>query len=745
MKYIIKFRHIIFGLAIVLFVIGIFMITKVKINYDGTVYLPDNTNTKQALVVMEKEFGNYGACEVMVDNISQLEAQSVFQSLNETEGIRQAEFYANQEGYYQNNKALYKIIFNSGTYDDETNETLDRIKTLLADYDIYLRGESVTSIAYNNVLQDEIIKIVAILLPIVLIILFLMTTSWIEPLLFVIVVLVAVLINMGTNVFFPSVSYMTHATCGILQLALCMDYAVMMLSSYKAAREKTDDVKKAVKIASRESFLPVLASMLTTVAGFVALLFMKYTIGFDVGIVLIKGTLLSFAATFLLMPGLIVIFAKLLEKTKHRSIFRQVKMTYKFLYKTRFILPVAAVILIGVCFFVQQKNTFDYSETKIVYESPTLGVDYNKIKDTFGFNNNLVILVPKGLEKEAALMEELQPLLTEVEAKTVITPLIFYTPYTKMEFTNLLRSFGADQEAIDGLSSIFDLMIINSGGTKTTFSVVEMVEFVQTTAFLTDEQKAELEPFVIMMNQAKAELEGTEYDRFLIVTDMASECDEAFKFIDDVETIVLKHYEEYYLLGDSVGIKDVKTIIDSDYWKITIITVVLVFVIILFSFRNIFIPIFLVFLILGATWINMSVPVLLGTNLLYVGYIVVSSIMLGATIDYAILYTHKYQEKRLIYDNKIQAMEEAFFEAKHTVLTSGLILIFAGYSLGFISTIPSVAVFGSLIGRGAIASVVLVLFVLPQILFVCDKIVVKKNKKEIITEDNIEKKEESLE
>jgi len=726
MKFIIRFRHIILSIFIVLFIVGILLITQVKINYDGSSYLPSDSNTKQALVVMNDEFGNYGACEIMVDDISQIEALEIYQNLIQTQGIRQVEFYPNQYDYYHDSKALFKIVFEGETYDLTTEETLDAIKLLLVEHNVYMRGEVINAIEYNNVLQDEIIKIILILLPIILIILFLATTSWIEPFLFIIVVLFAVIINMGTNAFFPSVSYMTHATCGILQLALCMDYAVMMLHSYKEAKLVTENSKDAIKLATRKSFIPILSSVLTTVAGFVALLFMQYTIGFDVGIVLIKGTLISFIATFLLMPGLIVMFAKLIEKTKHRSIFRPMKRTYTFLYKTRFIMPILAIILIAFSFFVQQKNTFDYSETKIVHESPTLGVDYKAMKEEFGLNNNLVILVPKDFEKESLMMAELTFLLETVETKSVVTPLIFHTPYTKLEFTTLLSGFGLDQDSINSLSNIFDLM--QSVEMKSTFSIVEMVDFIQETNLLSPEVKTALEPFIFQMNQARSELEGSLYNRFIITTNLEAESDAAFTFIDEVEIIVSNNFEEYYLLGDSVGIRDIKTIIDADYWKVTIITAVLIFIIILFSFKNIIIPFVLILLILGAAWINMSIPVLLNTNLLYLGYIIVSCIMLGATIDYAILYTHKYREKRLIY-NKIESMEQAFNESKHTVLTSGLILIGAGYALGILSSIPSIAVFGSLIGRGAIASVILVLFVLPQALLIFDKVVIQKKPK----------------
>ncbi len=527
---------------------------------------------------------------------------------------------------------------------------------------------------------------------------------------------------MGTNALFPSISYMTHATCGILQLALCMDYSVMMLHSYKEERLLRKEPLEAIIYASKKSFIPIIASMATTVAGFIALLFMQYRIGFDVGIVLIKGTLISFATTFLLMPGLILMFAKVIEKTRHQSIFKPLKRTYNFLLKSRFVMPVLGLLVIGFAFFMQTKNNFIYSENNIVYESPTLGESYEAMRDEFGINNPIVIIVPKDLVKQGALVQDLTTLASNPIEVTTTGPFLFYSPYTKEEFLGILTSFGAGQEAAS-IGQIFDLMAFSTG--RNTFSIVEMVAFIQETPLITPENKAPLAPFIGQMQGALASFEGLEYDRIIVTTHFEPESEEAFSYLTSLEEKVALHFDEYYLLGESVGIFDIKNIIDNDYWKVTIITIVLIFVIILFSFQNFLVPVILIILILGSTWINMALPAIMGSNLLYIGYIIVSCIMLGATIDYAILYTHKYRENRETMD-KTTSLQLAFQEAKHTVFTSGLILIGAGYTLGWVSSIPSIAVFGSLIGRGAITSVVLVLFVLPQTLLIFDKIITKK-------------------
>lgn len=732
MKLIVHLRHYILGLFLALTVAGLFFIPQVTINYDGSSYLPEESNTKKALVVMDEEFGVYGACEVMVENISLMEAVELASELSALNGIQQVTFIPTQETYFHDEKALYQITFDSGNYDEETKTTLKALKDKLTTHDVYFRGESIDSIAYSSVIESEILKIILILVPIVLIILFMATSSWIEPLLFIIVVLISVVINMGTNAFFPSISYMTHATCGILQLALCMDYTVMMIHAYKKEKESGLSAKEAVRKAGRASFIPILSSMLTTVAGFVAILFMKYKIGMDIGLVLIKGTLISFAATFLLMPGLIVIFDKLIERTAHKSIFRPMKATFNFIFKTRYVMPVLALALIGFAFAVQQENEFVFSEHKIVSESPTLSASYDKIETAFGLNNTLVILTPHDIGKEGAFLEGLTPILKDIEVKSLISPLLFHQLNTKEELSGFLAANGLDPMAIAGIGQIFDMM---QGATlRASFSIVEMVDFIKETPYIPEEQKVAFTPFISEMEAARSALEGPNYDRIILVTDFEAENDEVFAFLDLVDEVAREHLDSYYLLGESVGVRDVKTIIEKDYWKVTIITIVLIFIILLLSFKNLAIPVILLIVILGATWINMAAPVILGENLLYIGYVIVSCIMLGATIDYAILYTHQYRTHRLTVCKK-EAMALAFTEAKHTVLTSGFILVGAGFTLGFVSTIPSISVFGSLIGRGALSAIILVLFVLPQTLLIFDCWITGKNRfmpKEVI-------------
>ncbi len=735
MKFIIKYRFIILGLFILLFVGGGILIPSVKLNYDPSEYLSEDMPTKQAILVMNEEFGNQGYCEVMAEGVTSADAGQVYGKLMNIEGIKNVEFNPSDPNFYKDGNALYKVSFPTGNYEEETDDAISEIKVILEDFNIYLRGESVSAIEYNNIVQKEIIKIIIFLLPIVLIILFMLTTSWIEPLLFIIIIGLSVVINMGSNFFFGEISYMTHLSCGILQIALCMDYAVIMLHSYKNNKINSTTPTEAVIKASKESFIPILSSMLTTVAGFSALMFMRYKIGLDIGSVLVKGTLISFAATFLVMPGLIIMFAKLIDKSEHKSILIPFKSTFKFINKTKIIMPIIAIVLIGFAFIAQTKNSFIYSENNIVSESGAIGKNFKKIKNTFGTNNDFVILVPHKTEtsqvdtmKESEFIIKLNMMLAEKEytPKSQMSALLFYTPYTKAEFTGFLGGLGIVGEEAAQILNIFELMQYQFE--RTSFTILEMKTFIIATDLLTPEQKTAFLPFTAQIDGTLIELESENYHRIIFTIDIPIESDKTFELVNDIHELSEEHYgDKYYMLGESIGINDMKAVMNKDYIRVTIITIILIFIIILISFRKITIPLLLIILIEGAIWINMAIPAIMGSDLLYVGYIIVGCIMLGATIDYAILYTHRYSENRQIYDKK-EAMRISFEESKTTVLTSGLILTFAGFTMALASTIPSISVFGTLIGRGAIVSIIVVLFVLPQTMLLFDKFVTKKDK-----------------
>lgn len=729
MRFILKYKFLILGLYLIITIIFGFLITKVQINYDATKYLGNDIKTKDALMILDQEFGLNGNADILIKNTTPQEALNIYKDLSMINGVKCIDFDINSELSYLNNNALFKVVFENDNYHNQTKISIKQIEEKLDDYEFYLSGESIEAIKYSEVLQKEIIKIIIILIPIVLIILFLTTTSYIEPFLFIIVILFSVIINMGSNIIFPNISYMTHATCGILQLAICMDYSVILLHSYRTHKPLYDSPTEAMVKATKKSFIPIFSSALTTMGGFTAIMFMKYRIGFDIGIVLTKGTLISLISTFLLMPGLIIMFDKLLLKTKHQNLFKSNLFHHKLILKTKYVIPIFTLLLIMISFFIQRNNKFAYSEIAIVNESKVLSESNEQIRNTFGINNDFMILIPKELsDKEPLLLANIQSLANRenVNLKKVNSITYLNNKLDAISFEYFLRTYQVDDEAINEILQIFNLMKLTLG--EETFSLLEFSEFVSTTLLIPVEEKIKLTPLLSVLNQNVDLLVSNHYHRIIFTVDLEIEHINTFFFIDKLNDTINEEISSYYLLGQSVAIYEMKQVVDKDLVNTSILTIIIVFIIILISFKSLFIPFILVLLIQGAIMINMSIPYLTNENLLIIGYIIVSSIQLGSTVDYGILYANRYLDNRLLLSYP-KAINQSLNETKMTVLTSGLILIIAGFTLGLVSTIPSIAVFGKLIGRGGLISTILVLFALPQTLLLADKILTQRNQK----------------
>ncbi|MGD9605468.1 MAG: RND family transporter [Bacilli bacterium] len=726
MNKILKWRYIVIAFFGLLFILSAILFGFVKINYDNSKYLPDSEPTKQALIALKEEFGFNGLAQVMVKDVTATEADTLAYQLSQIGNVKSVVFNKNDINNFKDEQALMMITFEDDNYSESTKQALEDLKLLLVNEDFYLGGESVLVNRYSEVIQEEIFKILAFIIPIIIIILFFTTSSWIDPLLFLIVVAVSVIINMGSNIIFPNISYMTHATCGILQLALCMDYSVMLMHSYKKHLNQNNDPKAAIIQATKASFMPILGSALTTITSFVVLMFMRYGIGWDIGVVLAKGTIISLITSLLLMPCLLLVFANLIKKTSHRYLIKPNPKIIKTLIKGKWVLPLLAFILIGVSFYWQNKNNFIYGELTIAQESSEVGTEQTIINEAFGIRNQTVILIPKNEStKEATLITAIQSdaFTNSYEIKEITSVTIFDQPFNRIAFQAFLVNSQVDSTQQTGILTVFDMMQLELQQNQ--FSINEMITYITNTNLLTNEQKQQFQPFFAQITAVKNQLISTNYHRLLLTVSLPSESEETFAFVQRLRTILDDTFiEQTHIIGESIAISDMKEVVKSDYQKVSFITMAFIFLIIALSFVSISVPLLLVLLIEGAILINMAIPAFLNQNLLYIGYIIVSCIQLGATIDYGILYANRYLYYRADQDPK-QSTFSAFEDSKTTVLTSGLILIIAGYLLGWVSSIPSIAVFGTLIGRGALISTLLVLFVLPETFVLFDKLIFK--------------------
>lgn len=759
-NFIVRFRYIFLGLWGVLLVGSVIMIPFVNINYDTTEYLPESTRTAQSLQVMKDEFGLIGQASLMLENVSIKQTVNVKHHIKAIDGVseviwldtfiaaipdidvddieRVAQYIEDNlptltsvpgvDQFYKNGSSLLQIMFENKDHDTETKVAIEEIratlKRILLPSQTFAMGGTAMSAYYTRTLtESEVFKITLYVLPIILLILIIFTSSWAEPILFLVVVGASVLVNMGTNLFLPSISFLTNSTASLLQLAISMDYAIFLLHQYTKERESGLDKIEAMKNAMSKSFLSIGSSMLTTTAGFIALMFMRYTFGLDLGIVMVKGIILSLLGTFTLMPPLIILADNLLVKTKHKPFFPKLGGLTKYIVKLRYVLPALMLLIAVPTFIAQRENNFLYGEAAMsVSPGSEPALEIKKIEDTFGKSNMLVILAPNDetinsrgtndLEQQVMLIEELERNL-RVYGPTIQA----YATLDKMiNFVDFIKIIAGEQLLPPWLEDLID-----------GFEVIDK-EFIEN----------------YIPEDFKNMLESENYSRIIISINTDSESERAFEAVKIIETTVnqfeINFSKPLYLVGMTSSVLEIKEIVEVDFIFVNLLSIALVFIILLASFRSLSIPVILVLCIELSIWINMTIPFLQGSWLIFIGYIIVSSIQLGATIDYGILFTQNYLRSRET-RGRSDSIRYSLDNSGHSILTSSLILTSAGYSLKFFSSVQGVAALGELIGRGAALSGFLVIFLLPQLLYLFDKTILKTTWKLKFKEDTLPKKE----
>ena len=679
---ILKYKKSILVFFILATVISLFTSSMVNINYNIMDYLPEEAPSTKALDVMNEEYDK-GAANVRVvlkdvsivdalkykEKIKKVDGVDDIQWLDDVVNIKEPLELQNQdtiESWYKNNEALFSITVN----EDKEESAIDDIGEIIGENGM-ISGSAVNIVFAQETTEKELIKMMVILIPIILIILFLTTSSWFEPVLFLSTIGIAIIINSGTNLILGEISFVTKAAGSILQLAVSMDYSIFLLHRFSEFRNEGLAVKEAMKEAILKSVSSILSSGLTTVVGFAALIVMKFKIGPDMGFVMLKAICLSLISVLVLLPVLALYCYKLIDKTQHKSFMPKFNKFAKVSYKFRHISIILFLLLLIPCFLAQQNNSFSYGASEIYSdESTKIGHDTAAINKEFGKTNPLVLMVPKGdLVSERALCDEL--------------------------------------ENIDKITSIT--------------SYAQTVGITIPTEYVPDD--------------TLSQLISDNYSRFIIVANVKVEGDETFALIDEIRNLAYKYYDDsYYFLGESVNTLDLKETIEDDNKKVNAISIIAIMIILLLTFKSLSLPIILVLVIEFSIWSNLTFNYFIGNDVFYIAYLIISSIQLGATIDYAILFTNRYIENRETM-NKKEATQATISTTTVSILTSASILATAGIILGEISTNSIIAQLGILVGRGAILSLILVLFVLPALLMLLDKLIAKttkKNKGEIL-------------
>lgn len=746
-EFIVDKRNLFFLIYIIALVFCIFSRNWVKVENDVTKYLPDSTETRQGLTVMNDQFVTYGTAQVLLANISYDRAQEAADMIEDINGVTSVTF-DNTEDHYKGTSALLDVTFDGEEEDQISIDAMNEIKDKLTGYDVYYS----TSVANDDSanLESEMQVVTAIAAVIIVVVLLLTSKSYAEVPVLLITFIAAALLNMGTNFLLGTISFISNSVTIVLQLALAIDYAIILCHRYTEERENLP-AREATITALSKAIPEISSSSLTTVSGLLALAFMQFKIGEDLAVVLIKAIILSLLSVFTLMPGLIMVFSKWMDKTVHKNLIPSISAVGKFAIKTKYIIPpiFAAVIIVACVFANMCPYCFSTGSTSTPRKSEST-IAQEKIDSTFGSRNMIALVVPAGnYEAEKNLLADLDA-CDEVKSTQGLANTEAMDGYmltdslTPREFSELV---GLDYEVAQLLYSAYAINqenygeVINSSS-KYSVPLIDMFEFLldeidKGYVTLEGDLKDQMDDLSGQLDKALLQLKTDDYSRLVVYLNLPEEGDETFAFLDRVHEMMAKYYtDNYYVVGNSTSDYDLSSSFSRDNLVISILSALFVIIILLFTFKSAGLPVLLILVIQGSIWINFSFPYLMDSPLYFLGYLVVNSIQMGANIDYAIVISSRYDELKKELPIK-EAIIETLNQAFPTIITSGSILAAAGILISFLSTNGVISAIGTCLGRGTIISIILVMGVLPQILYLGD-VIIEKTRFSINTDNLIQ-------
>jgi predicted RND superfamily exporter protein len=736
--FIVDKRNLFFLIYILLTIFSAFSSSWVKVENSLAAYLPDTAETSIGLDLMEEEFVTYGTAKFMVCNITYDDAEELADEIEDMDMIGMLDF-DNTTDHYNNFSALYDVTFAYDENDDKCLEALDELKEYLSDYDIYVS----TSLGdqSSETIASEMSVIVVLVAIIVVVVLLLTSQTWAEVPVLLLTFVSAAVVSMGTNFIFGTISFVSNSVTVVLQLALSIDYAIILCNRYKEEHAMLS-VREATIVALSKAIPEISSSSLTTIGGLAAMLFMQYGIGSDMALCLIKAILLSLMSVFLLMPGLLMVFGNLMDKTVHKNFIPKIPFVGKFAYRARFVVPPLFVAVLVVFYILQSKCPYVYGYSTLT--TPILN-DYqiadNMIEESFGETNFVALVIPAGdYEKEKELSEELLA-CPEVESTTGLTSVEAMDGYmltdklSARQFSELLdldyelaellyTAYAVDDEnyakLINGIST-YSVPLID----MVMFAYEEVEEGYVT---LEDDLMDTLESAYNAMDIAKSQLQGENYSRILVYLNLPEEGDETFAFLDRMHEMAAEYYpdnaDDILVVGESTSQYDLCKTFARDNTVVNVVSILAVLGVLLFTFNSAGMPVLLIIVIQGSIWINFSFPYITSTNLFFMSYLIVSSIQMGANIDYAIVISGRFMElkdKMSKRDAIIETMNFAF----PTIITSGSMLAIAGILIGQMTSDAAIAGIGQCLGRGTLLSIFIVMFILPEILLLGEKVIDK--------------------
>ena len=716
----------------VLAALSVYSSTLVVTNDSLEHFLPADTETRLGLDIMEREFVTYDTAQIVVRNISLDQAQAIAAQIESVENIKGVEF-DDSPAHYEGLSGLFDVTF-TGTNDaPESREALREIEEQLSVYDLYVNtkvGNPLRAIIDREMLIVDIIAFVIIVL-----VLLVTSRTYGEIPVLLLTFGAAALLNMGTNFLMGEISFVTDSIALVLQLALAIDYAIILC--HRFSEERADKAPREAAIAALSKAIPEIAgSSLTTISGLLALTFMQYRLGADMGFVLIKAVLLSLLTVFLLMPGLLVMFSGLIDRTAHRRFLPDVPFLGSFACRTRKVMPVLFAALLLGAFFCARRANYVYDQYSVAsIRKNQIQIAKEKIRSTFGTPNVFAVIIPAGdNDSEKEIVAEIKELrhtlsvtgLSDIEAIGGYKLLDELTP---RQFAELLDidievaelaygsyalehgEYGRAVTGMDGyriaLLDIFDYLLASKDEVTLNLDA-ETQERI-------DEMKAELD-------DGRLQLLSDDWSRIVIESDVPSEGAESYEYLSALRGIAARYYDVSFIVGDTTSCSDLKASFENDNTVITILEIVFVMLILLFTFRSTGLPLLLIVVIEGSILINFSSPYLLNKNLFFLTYLIVSAIQMGANIDYAIVISDRYTESRRTLEPR-EAITDALNKAFPTIVTSGTMMAGAGVVIALLASNETISAIGVYLGKGTLISMLLVTCVLPQILLLGDSLI----------------------
>lgn len=675
-KWIAKNRFLILIVGILLLIPSMFGMAKTRINYDLLSYLPDHLETVKGQDILVDDFGMGSFSMVVVEDMEMKDVQKLKEKFEEIDHVKDVLWYDDaldisvptemlpddlEETFFKDDATMLLVLFDDTSSSEEAKNAVIEMRKL-TDQQCFISGMTAMVQDVQELSEKETNIYIAIAVGLALIVLLFTTESFLIPVFFLLSIGMAILYNMGTNIFLGEISYVTQALAAVLQLGVTMDYSIFLFHSYEEEKKEfPNDRNEAMGRAIAKTFRSVVGSSVTTVAGFIALCFMSFKLGMDMGIVMSKGVILGVISCITILPSMVLIFDKPIQKTRHKQIFGNMDKPSAFITRHYKVWMLAFLILLGPAVYGNNHTEVYYDMTQSLPDTLPNMVASDKLEEKFGVSTVHMIMTDKNMDGKEK------------------------------------------REMLDSIETI--------DGVEWTIGISSLV--------------GPAVPDSMIPADIREMLQSDQYELSFVCSEYKSATPEVNAQIDEINRIIKGYSEEAMLIGEAPLTYDLQDVTDTDIRNVNSASVGIIFIIIMLIFKSISIPAILVAVIEFAIMVNMAVPYYQGISLPFVASIVVGTIQLGATVDYAILMTSRYQAERQNGHDKKEAISIAHKASMPSILTSGLSFFAATYGVALYSEIDMISSICVLLARGALISMVVVLLVLPAMYMLFDKIICK--------------------